>query len=96
MKVYQSLKEQIVCDYKNKFGILVLECVGTISSLGAAFTLAFVGKDVNLAWILTFYLIGSAAWAIASLIRSNSFNLLLSSCYTVINIIGLLKIYLEK
>lgn len=94
LKILQDLKKQFVFDYHNNPGILFLECIGTITSLTGACTLAFLGHNANLYFVLSFYLTGSITWTIAAKLRNNSFNMLLSIGYSLVNIIGLTKLFL--
>lgn len=94
-KFFSDIKTQFIFDYNNNFITLCLEIFGTITSLTGAFTLALLGASGNMYFILSFYLLGSATWAIASKRRNNGFNLLLSSCYSLVNIVGLTKLYLS-
>lgn len=87
-----DLKNQFVHDYNNNPRVLILEMLGTVSSLGAAFTLAFLGKDANLFLVLIGYTVGSFFWFAAGKLRNNGLNMLLSTGYIIINIMGLSKL----
>ena len=87
-----DLKNQFVTDFHNNPKVLICEMIGTLSSLTAAFTLAFLGKDANLIMVLSGYTFGSVAWLIAGKMRNNGLNMCLSTGYIIINIMGLSKL----
>ena len=93
-KMFQDIKNQFLLDYHTNKLTLFLEMFGTLTSLIGAFTMATTGQHGNFYFILSFYLMGSVTWTIAAKRRNNSFNMLLSICYSIVNIIGLTKLFL--
>jgi len=82
---------QLKSDYETRPLVLFFEGFGTLSSLSAAFTLSILGKEANLIFVLLAYTIGSCCWLISGKLRKNSFNMILSSGYIIINVTGLIK-----
>jgi hypothetical protein len=92
---FVDLKNQFVHDFHNNPKVLILELLGTISSLTAAFTLAFLGKGANLYMVLIGYTVGSLFWFTAGKLRNNGLNMTLSMGYILINVMGLIKLFLH-
>ena len=90
-RFFNGLKNQLILDYKDNKLILCLEFLGTVSSISAACSLAYFGKNIDLFFVLAAYLLGSIFWGVASVYRRNSFNFLLCFCYSVINILGIIR-----
>ena len=91
-KLFQDLKTQIVHDYQTIPMVLLAETIGTLASILASTTLSLLGKEANLVFVLSFYLIGCVGCLIAARKRNNSMMFLLAFSYTIINLIGLAKL----
>ncbi len=91
LKIFTDLKHQLVKDFEQAPLVLSLEILGTLSSLVGAFTIAFYGKDADLSFAFSGYLIGAIILTITAYMRSNSFLILLNIGYAIVNILYFLR-----
>lgn len=90
-KFFKGIKDQLILDFKTTPLLFLLESVGTLTSLVAATTLAFLGNQASFVFVFASYLTGSFCWSTAMALRKNGFGFLLNLGFGTLNVIGLVK-----
>lgn len=91
-EILDNAKRQLKGDWQTVRHIFLLEAISTMIGLTCAFLIALDLVDF-IGWFTLFiaYTVSSGSLLVASVCRPNSFLILLTSGYTVINIVGLVK-----
>lgn len=84
-----NLLNQWKYDWTNRRYLFCLELFGTISSIGASFTISLFQNHVNIGWVFLMWLLGSISMGICAYLRNIGWPMLIMAIYTVFNIIGL-------
>lgn len=91
-EILNNAKCQLKGDWQTVRHVFLLEALSTVLGLSCAVLIA-LDLVVFIGWFTLFiaYTVSSVSLLVASVCRPNSFLILLTSGYTVINIVGLIK-----
>lgn len=94
MKLARDIWSFWVQTWHENHALFWCEAIATIASIIASATMAFQSPAPDMLVVFVFYLIGSILLQIAMYVRESSWMFLLMTWYTVMNIIGLINIYI--
>jgi len=92
--VYSLIKDFWIQSYKTDKTAFWFELVSVIFTIAGSCILTFTSPNPIMEWVFPLYLIGSTTLAVGSYRRRIIWTTILASWFTIMNVIGNIKVFL--